>query len=244
MGPEAEITLTAKSSGIGFTSADGDSTTVANTVANGDIVYTPKADFFGTDTFDYTVSTIINGDPNFSSATVTITINPINDSPEVRPDFGTTASDDATVTIKVLANDEDVDGDTLTITSVGSPTKGTVSFAQVDTMTLGGTSVSGRFDAQAGHRAGGICLDRREDFLGDFAGRCAVAFFANIFEMDVGQGSRQGLAAKEGGAYIDRAVVNIEIFDNQIGAFACFGGLASACLPVSRRVAGLGIFHL
>jgi len=83
--------------------------------ADGSFVYTPDQDYNGTDTFTYKAS-----DGTFESevATVTITINPVNDAP-VAVDDAYTVAEDAVLTIAapgVLANDSDVDGDVLNAT--------------------------------------------------------------------------------------------------------------------------------
>jgi hypothetical protein len=69
--------------------------------------YTPAAEDFGTQTFGYTIS---DGRGGTASATVTITITEVNDNPEAVADTATTESGEA-VTIDVLANDGDVDGE-------------------------------------------------------------------------------------------------------------------------------------
>ena len=77
------------------------------------VTYTPNPDFFGSDTFTYIVN---DGTVDSSNiATVTITINPINDSPVAFDDFIIT-DEDTPLVIDVLANDTDVDGDTLIVT--------------------------------------------------------------------------------------------------------------------------------
>ncbi|MBG7610693.1 choice-of-anchor A family protein, partial [Polaribacter sp. BAL334] len=65
------------------------------------LVYTPAANFNGTDTFDYTI-TDSNGDQ--STATVTVTVDPTVD---VEDDIATT-NQNAPVVIDVIANDNDV----------------------------------------------------------------------------------------------------------------------------------------
>ena len=55
-------------------------------------------------------------DGNTDTATVTVTVNPVNDAPEANPDADVTDEDTA-VTIDLLANDTDVDGDDLTVVS-------------------------------------------------------------------------------------------------------------------------------
>ena len=58
-------------------------------------------------------------------ATVTVTITPVNDAPVAAADTATTKEDMA-VTIPVLANDTDVDGNTLTVASVNQGANGAV----------------------------------------------------------------------------------------------------------------------
>jgi len=98
--------------------------------ADGSFSYTPNANFSGTDSFTYKAS-----DGGFSSniATVTITVNVVNDAPVAGDDTATTIEDTAAI-INVLANDTDIDaGTTLTIASVQSPTtKGGTVVANVD----------------------------------------------------------------------------------------------------------------
>ncbi len=94
------------------------------------VTYTPDRDFFGTDTFDYTITDRPNSSIHepvapASRATVTITVDEVNDAPEARTDYTTTPP--APVAIPVLANDLDVDGDPLTVVSHTDPLLGQVS---------------------------------------------------------------------------------------------------------------------
>jgi uncharacterized repeat protein (TIGR01451 family) len=100
-------------------SASGGSVSVA---ADGSFTYNPPADFNGSDTFTYTIEDA-NGDA--STATVTITIGAVNDGPTAVDDSGSTA-ENSSVTVNLVSNDSDPDGDPLTISSVGSPASGTV----------------------------------------------------------------------------------------------------------------------
>jgi len=74
--------------------------------ANGSFDYTPASDFNGTDSFSYRAS---DGQANSAAATVTLTVNAVNDAPIVQDDAATT-DEDVQVDIDVLANDSDVDG--------------------------------------------------------------------------------------------------------------------------------------
>ena len=109
---------------------DGDSLSILSvqnavngTVAlvNGNVVFTPTKDFNGTGSFTYTVS---DGHGGTSTATVTVGVTAVNDAPTLAADTATTKEDTA-VKIDVLANDTDVDGDKLTI-STASASNGTV----------------------------------------------------------------------------------------------------------------------
>ncbi|WP_390903733.1 putative Ig domain-containing protein [Shewanella seohaensis] len=76
-------------------------------------LYTPEKDFNGTDSINF-----IAKDAELSSepATVTITVTPVNDDPQAVDDSYTlTSTPNDTYSLVVLANDVDVDGDTLTI---------------------------------------------------------------------------------------------------------------------------------
>ena len=86
------------------------------------VTYTPDVNANGSDSFTYTIS-----DGNLTdTATVSVIINPVNDAPDAINDGAATAEDSG-VTIAVLANDGDVDGDALTVIAVTQGTKGTVS---------------------------------------------------------------------------------------------------------------------
>lgn len=91
-------------------------------VANGQITYTPNADFNGTDSFDYTIS---DGSLT-ASATVTVTVNAVDDAPTATDDTAST-TEDVAVTVDVLQNDADIDTATLSIASVTTPSKGAAS---------------------------------------------------------------------------------------------------------------------
>ncbi|MCA1733623.1 MAG: tandem-95 repeat protein, partial [Acidobacteria bacterium] len=83
--------------------------------------YSPNPNFHGADSFTYSVS---DGYVS-STATVTITVTPVNDAPVANPDSATTTAD-APVVVSVLSNDTDVDGDPLTVTSWTSGELGSV----------------------------------------------------------------------------------------------------------------------
>ncbi|MFZ2269719.1 MAG: cadherin-like domain-containing protein [Azonexus sp.] len=85
-------------------------TAVANN-ANGTMTYTPNANANGSDSFTYTATV---GGVTSNIATVAVNITPINDAPVANPDTAGGAIN-TPLTINVLANDIDVDGDPLGI---------------------------------------------------------------------------------------------------------------------------------
>jgi VCBS repeat-containing protein len=84
------------------------------------VTYTPDPNANGSDTFGYTVS---DGAGKTATATVTVTITAVND-PPVAADDSLVTMRDTPATVAVLANDSDVDGDTLSTSSVTGPGHG------------------------------------------------------------------------------------------------------------------------
>jgi Bacterial Ig domain len=93
--------------------------------------FTPDPDFSGPDSFTYVVSDRID---TSSPATVALTVGPVNDAPIAEGDAGTT-EEGQPIPISVLANDADVDGDSLFIDSFVSGTHGTVTSDAAGTLT-------------------------------------------------------------------------------------------------------------
>lgn len=94
------------------------------------IIYTPAANFFGSDTFTYTVK-----DPGGLTATAVITVNitDVNDPPvatatdeSITVGNGRTTSSLSSGATSLLANDTDVEGDTLAAVLVTNVTHGTL----------------------------------------------------------------------------------------------------------------------
>jgi uncharacterized delta-60 repeat protein len=100
--------------------------TVNNTSNGGSVVnadntlsFFPEPNFNGQASIEYTIN---DGNGLSASARVTITVNPVNDNP-VAVDDSAVGQEDESLTIAVLANDNDIEGDTLTV-SVTSVSNG------------------------------------------------------------------------------------------------------------------------
>ncbi|MDQ3003778.1 MAG: ExeM/NucH family extracellular endonuclease, partial [Chloroflexota bacterium] len=93
--------------------------------ANGSFTYAPASNYNGPDSFTYKAN---DGHADGNEATVFLTVNAVNDAPVATPDSATVARN-GSVAITALANDTDVDGDTLTVTSFTQGVHGTVAFS-------------------------------------------------------------------------------------------------------------------
>jgi hypothetical protein len=85
------------------------------------VKYTPAANFWGTDAFTYV---IVDGQGASDTASVAVTVTPVADPPDAVNDAAGTP-EDTPITINVLANDVDPDGDVVTLTSATQPANGT-----------------------------------------------------------------------------------------------------------------------
>ncbi|MBN1210074.1 MAG: tandem-95 repeat protein, partial [Myxococcaceae bacterium] len=97
------------------------------TLNAGVVTYTPPANFSGNVTFTYTID---DGNGGTDTATVNLTVTPVNDPPAVVDDSITVLEDSAATTINVLANDSTgpETGETISVTAVTQPAEGTVTF--------------------------------------------------------------------------------------------------------------------
>lgn len=97
--------------------------------------YRAATNYNGGDSFTFKVN---DGSMDSNVATVTIQVTPVNDTPVAVGDTATTSRNVA-VSIPVLANDTDVDGDVLTVGTVGQGSQG-----GIVTINSGGTGVTYR----------------------------------------------------------------------------------------------------
>ncbi|MGA7614707.1 MAG: Ig-like domain-containing protein [Thermoanaerobaculia bacterium] len=94
--------------------------------ADGSFSYTPNANYNGSDSFTYKAN---DGSLDSNVATVTITINAVNDPPVATGDSYTTTEDtplNVVAATGVLANDTDPESDPLTAVLVSAPSNGTL----------------------------------------------------------------------------------------------------------------------
>lgn len=117
------------------TGIDPNSVAIISQAANGTaspaggnaVSYVPAPDYFGSDSFTYTIQDV---DGNVSNvATVSIEVTPVNDAPVATADAYSTAADTAlnVGAPGVLLNDSDVEGDALTASVTTNPAQGSVS---------------------------------------------------------------------------------------------------------------------
>lgn len=92
---------------------------------NGSIVFTPDLDANGTVTFTCVI-TDGQGASSLATASVQVGVTAVNDPPVAVDDIAE-VDENASVVIDVVANDDDVDGDPLTVSSATGATKGSLS---------------------------------------------------------------------------------------------------------------------
>ncbi|MCG8607944.1 tandem-95 repeat protein, partial [bacterium] len=126
---DSDIDGTLQTTTVQVTTNPGNGSVVVDTTS-GAVTYTPNSNFFGTDTFSYTVADDDGATSNAATVTVNVTDN--NDLPVAVADTAAT-SEDSPVVIQVISNDSDVDGTIIpsTVTVIGAPTNGAAS-AQTD----------------------------------------------------------------------------------------------------------------
>lgn len=117
---------------LGATDTEGDALTYAIvspaahgtiTCGGADCTYTPAANYSGGDSFGFQAS---DASSSSNTATVTITVSPVNDAPQALDVAGTT-NEDTPVGVTLLATD--VDGDPITYSVASAPAHGTVTIS-------------------------------------------------------------------------------------------------------------------
>jgi hypothetical protein len=113
----------------GVTGGASGSTTVEQ---DGRVTYTPNPNFFGHDSFSYTVD---DGEGGTDTATVWMTVYPVNEPPVAVDDSFTVAEDSAGLSYAVLANDTDLESSELWIIDWTEPLNGVIGINDNGTIT-------------------------------------------------------------------------------------------------------------
>lgn len=100
-------------------------------LSDGNIAFTPDANFNGTASVTYKVT---DGSLESNDGNINITVTPVNDAPEAADDNLTT-EEDTPISSVLTKNDTDIDGDALFIISLSSPQNGTVTLVGDDEIT-------------------------------------------------------------------------------------------------------------
>ena len=135
IGTSVSIDVTANDSdpdgdfiGVTFVSTPGNGT--VEITGDGTVLYTPDPGFEGTDTFTYEID---DGRGGQDTATVTVSVGDGNggggNTPPMANDDAATTTEGTAVTVDVLANDTDPDGDVLGVSAFEQPANGTVTQA-------------------------------------------------------------------------------------------------------------------
>jgi surface adhesion protein len=119
-----------------FTATTGNTSINVSTWSLSTLSITPPQDFNGSFNLNViaTATEQANGSQESTSQQITVTVIPVNDAPVANND-STDTLEGAPVVIDVLANDTDVDGDNLTITTA-TATNGTVAINADNTLTF------------------------------------------------------------------------------------------------------------
>ncbi|UCD37354.1 MAG: tandem-95 repeat protein [Fidelibacterota bacterium] len=191
--------------------------------ADGSFTYTPASGYNGTATFTYQAS---DGDLASNTATVSITVSAVND-PPVAVDDEAFTDQDTPVTIDVLLNDSDPDGDVLTVSEVDDPDHGTVQINPEGTLT---------YTPDAGFNGSDIFSYEVSDGHGGHA-NALVTVYVNISGITTGVtvGPDGGTVSSPDGATIDipSGALSGDV-DIQIGTYTT--------PPLGADVAGLVYF--
>ena len=98
-----------------------DPTNGTATLSGAEITYTPNANFYGTDSFDYTAS---NGTYTSDPVTITITVEGEDDGNPTTNDVSATTDEDTVVTVNLDATE--IDGDNYSFSIISQPSNGTL----------------------------------------------------------------------------------------------------------------------
>lgn len=191
--------------------------------------YTPDADWFGPDTFTYTVG---DGKGGTDVAVVSVTVTPVNDAPVAGNDSLSVPYDTA-ASIDVLENDSDIDGTDFTVTARTDSTKGAVTCIAAGVCTYtptAGSSGADSFTYMVADSAGGFDIGTVRVAIGGAPPAVPVApADAPVAGGPAGPGPALALGEP-----------SVELAGDGPTARACgqlAGAAKAACLRLEKRVA-------
>ena len=88
------------------------------------VSYSPASNYFGPDSFTYTID---DGHGSTDTATVSVNVTPVEDTPDAVDDAANVLEDSGANVVNVLSNDTDPDGDALSVAAVTQGAHGAVS---------------------------------------------------------------------------------------------------------------------
>lgn len=195
---------------------------------DGSVVYTPDADFAGDDLLTYTVT----GETG-NATTATVLVEVLNDAPAPQAD-AVTLDGAEQVTVDVLTNDTDPNGDVLTVRTVGAGAgavaSGTLPTSLGGRVTFDGTTL--RYAAPAG----GLEAGRTDTFdyvVADPRGATAVGSVVVAAGEDAGTGAGGG--ATDTATTAPAASTGAELADTGVS------GAATAASAAALVALGLGL---
>lgn len=99
---------------------------ILGTISGNQLTYTPDSNYNGSDSFTFRVN---DGTTNSNTATISLTVDSVNDAPVSNNDVAAVNEDETLSIAKsdLVLDDTDVDGDVLTISSVSNGVNGSVS---------------------------------------------------------------------------------------------------------------------
>jgi VCBS repeat-containing protein len=206
---------------LGVTAASDPAHGSAVINSDGTITYTPDADYHGSDSFTYAID---DGNGGTDAATVNVNVNSVNDAPEAANDTAL-ADEDAAVTIGVLSNDSDVDGDTLTVMAVTQPASGygsvtinadgTLTYTQIVFANGTETFTYAISDGQGGTATATVTVTVR------LSAKIGIeSLLDEVKSSDLSRGRKKSLVAKLSAAQQSLNKGNARAAVNQLNAFA------------------------
>jgi len=220
----------AVASSLTLLAGSGPTNGTATALLDGTVNYTPNAGFFGTDSFQYTVSSAA---PILSSnvATVTIDVVQINDAPVANNDLAAAPGLATTITVNVVANDTDLDGI--------APAPGGLDPTTVAVVAVTGASAISNPDGTVSYTKDAIC---------EAAANCSFTYTvsdnggltSNIATVTVETaGNLAPIANADAASTLEGVTVNIDVAgnDSDVDGLLDFGSVVISSAPANGNAA-------